>query len=590
MTTARRPNELPPTLVQIVSKIVMGITGVQLGEKQASMVQSRISKRISDLGLETEDDYLDYLESHREKESAALVSLLTTHHTYFFREAAHFDFLEKQALSALVARKRKSGDKKIRIWSAAASRGQESYSLSLCVNEWLRKNAPEMSYEILGTDVDPESIEIARNGVYHIKEVQSLPIHYMEMWAKGTGDITQYVRAKKQIKTPCRFEVLNLLRIPAKFESNFDLIFCRNVFIYFTLDQIKSITENLLRLMHPVGYLFLGISETLNGLGLPVQGLGPSIYQKTSSTTPPLSAPIAVAARSLRVLCVDDSNVILSLMKRVLTKEEGYEIVGTAMNGLEASEKVRTLKPDLMTLDIHMPGQDGVAYLKANFRYGHPPVLMISSVPREDSDLALKCLELGASDYVEKPTLANLTSRSEEIRLKLKFAFLNAKQPKPKLDFDRKFASSLPLLQATEGQLRVIIASLADREKIFETLHQLPNPQPNTFVIIEGAGGALVIVEKRLSQIRGMSAVVADNFEEVRRVAGRSRPLSALIFGQISPNAIATLDQLKPGQVLVEDLNQQNLLASGFGKAIQGLVPYTSFAYHSHEYFARSQK
>jgi two-component system chemotaxis response regulator CheB len=122
------------------------------------------------------------------------------------------------------------------------------------------------------------------------------------------------------------------------------------------------------------------------------------------------------------VLVVDDSTSIQAVLKQVLGKDRGFEVVGTAANGIEAAKLLRTLEVDAMTLDIHMPGQGGVDYLKANFSRAHPPVVMVSSVDREEADLAHKCLTIGASDYVEKPTLANMGERGEELRNKIRAA------------------------------------------------------------------------------------------------------------------------------------------------------------------------
>ena len=107
----------------------------------------------------------------------------------------------------------------------------------------------------------------------------------------------------------------------------------------------------------------------------------------------------------LKVLCVDDSKIILSLLKKIFSGNDGFEVVGTAENGQEAEEFLKHNKVDVMTLDIHMPIMDGLSYLKKNYNQSHPPVVIVSSVSREDAFKAMEGLRLGASDYIEKPSL-----------------------------------------------------------------------------------------------------------------------------------------------------------------------------------------
>ncbi len=136
-------------LVEAVSQIVGKISGNKLGEKQAFMVETRLKKRMLDLKIYGPDDYLKYLKANMEKESGVLVSLLTTHHTFFFREFGHFEYLQ-QNLAFLVKTVKDRGENTLKIWSAACSRGQEVYSLSMFLHLYLPKIDPSMKYEIYG--------------------------------------------------------------------------------------------------------------------------------------------------------------------------------------------------------------------------------------------------------------------------------------------------------------------------------------------------------------------------------------------------------------------------------------------------------
>lgn len=122
------------SIVGKVSAIVSQLAGIQLGEKQSQMVESRLKVRMIKLGIETPDAYLAYLETHKDSETQALLSLMTTHHTYFFREFSHFEYLQTEGLAKAIASIRARGDNKLRVWSAACSRGQEVYSIAMFLN------------------------------------------------------------------------------------------------------------------------------------------------------------------------------------------------------------------------------------------------------------------------------------------------------------------------------------------------------------------------------------------------------------------------------------------------------------------------
>lgn len=426
-------------VVKQVSKLVHEMSGIQLGEKQFPMVESRLKSRIAKLGLESFGDYAFYLESHFVAESQALLSLLTTHHTYFFREFSHFEYLLNDGLPELIARAKQTSDKTIRIWCAACSRGQEAYSLAMFFDFHLKEFASDVKFEIWASDVDPESVQISKNGVYKSTELKQVPAMYAgDHWIKGTGTAEGFSKVKAHLKSKIKFTSVNLLSSEQFLNGKkFDLIFCRNVFIYFNADQIKLCLKNFLNHLEGWGSVFLGVSESLNGLGLPVETVAPSVYKhqgfsktKTTEVAKP-AVPVVEIPKVLKVLCVDDSAAIHALLKKVFLKEEGFEIVGSCKNGLEALQWCQNGGvADVITLDIHMPELDGVGFLEKSQGLKKPPVLILSSVNREDPALGKRVLELGAFDYVEKPSLENLGQASNEIRAKVRLAVRTKKQPK----------------------------------------------------------------------------------------------------------------------------------------------------------------
>jgi chemotaxis protein methyltransferase CheR len=516
------------------------------------------------------------------------------------------------------------------------------------LNFHLSRIAPDFRFKILGTDVDPESVEIARNGVYAWNEIKEAPYQYIHgHWSRGSGEISRFVKAKDALRSPCSFTTGNLLSLtmPLQTEAPYHIVFCRNVFIYFSPQQIAQATRGILARMHAEAYLFVGISETLAGLDLPLQSSAPSVYTQTGrrnksasvlqmptrapqppvahssspvqvpvppATNPIVPPPVNVVSSRLRVLCVDDSPTVLTLLKRILVPEEGFEVVATAANGLEANEKLRKHKIDVMTLDIHMPKQTGLEYLRASYRAGHVPVVMVSSVAREDAGLALECLEAGASDYVEKPEIANLIERGDEIRAKLacaahlRGANLNSSEPK----IERAFAKS-PASPAPDGSLRIIIASVGDRLRVAELLKSLPAPHPSTWILMEGANSmlesvareisakSLVTVQASQSSITGQASLldrgvrIADLKTALPQLARANKQgkSSVLALGAPSDHAIRSLKEGVWTQILFEDIalnkNKLHKTDGSAGSLRHDLVPVTSFAYMSAECLGR---
>jgi chemotaxis protein methyltransferase CheR len=623
-------------LINHVSKIVSGIIGIQLGDKQKAMVESRLKKRMLELNLNTPQDYYSYLNANTKNESNVLVSILTTHHTKFFREFFHFEYLEKEGLAKAISRAKKEGRKVIHIWSAACSMGHEVYSLSMFLSYHLKQMAPDFDFKIFGSDIDTESVEVAKNGVYRWDDVKEIPATYMgDHWARGSGEIAEFVKAKKTIKSHCDFGVVNLLNISHDVGSHkFDIIFCRNVFIYFSEENIKKITMDLLSCLNNEGLFFVGISETLQRLNLPLSYLGPSIYSKidekkdlkkdsisVASTIPDPSinkpifpdstAAVTLHREPIRVLCVDDSSTILTLLKQILKKEDGFEVVGTAVNGIEASEQLKKLKPDVLTLDIHMPQQTGLEYLTKNFSSSHPPVVMVSSVSRENANLAIRCLEAGAADYVEKPAMSNLKEKGNEIRMKLRCAVKLKQQGagvvfKKSLALEKSFATSFDS-KNIDNCLVAILANVADRRKISELLKEQSGIGFPSLVFFEGVEAILGELSQTISASTGLKVqsmgselpkMVKNDcfFADYKwfknaKTAFVGRKTAILILGEISKDIVVDIKDwkgFKNARLIIEDLRDSKSESYLQLKELaDDLVPFTSFCYLAEDFFRK---
>ena len=599
-------------LINKVSSIVHKISGNRLGEKQAYMVETRIKKRMIELGIKDANEYIKHIDRNLESESGILVGLITTHHTFFFREFAHFEVL-KTKLPFLIENAKKRGTRVLNVWSAACSRGQEVYSLAMFLDYYLKEIDSSMSFKILGTDIDEDSVRIAKNGVYHQNEIKEIPMKFLSNhWANGTNEISMYAKVRTTLRSRCNFKAANLLKISDVIPNEkFDIIFCRNVFIYFEAYQVEKISKDLLTYLNPSGLLFSGISEPLSDLKLNVDSIGSSAYMLRSNDIGfknplPHFADNASSRikeeRILKVMCVDDSPSILTLLKKVLTKEHGFEVVATAINGKDAMEKLKYQKIDLMTLDLHMPEMDGVSYLEKNYSKSHPPVIIISSASRADSDIAMKALNFGASDYVEKPALNNLEEQGEEIRTKLRSVMQDSNRKNSISSFDKENQRQY-IIMNPEKKMRTILASLSDFPTINSFFNSLDNSQPGTIIFFEGQSEILEAIVKLRAKdfkqeviyfndcnikIEPNKIYFADFKSNYLKVSQKylNFSCSMLVLGSVSKHAAKVVPEWKNTQLLLEDLGADGNYAHPLKSYSTDVVPATSFAYMSCRYLS----
>lgn len=614
MSTAFRAAnaETEARVIDRVIALVSELTGNQFGDRQRTMVITRLRNRMLKLGLKSFDEYEVYFSKNQEEEKNALISLLTTHHTFFFREFSHFEYLAQEGLAKILPQVLARPEKTLRIWSAACSGGHEVYTIALFLEYTLKQMGAKVQYSILGTDIDPESVKKAENGVYHANEVKEIPLVYLaDHWVRGTGDISDYFKIRSGIRKNCRFETKNLLNLAKEGpKDKFDLIFCRNVFIYFNDTQISEITTQFKNHMMPESLLIVGKSESLKGKNLPIFACAPSIYSfKSNDSTKSSSAPSpkvlefkkaanASLPNPIKVFSVDDSGVVLSLMKQVFSSS-GFEFIGSAINGKDAAEKLKTLKPDVMTLDIHMPEMDGLQYLKAYYNDQHPPVIMVTSVSRESGHLALDAIKSGASDYVEKPALANLSERTEELRAKAKAVVMN--KISGHLSQGKDWIKPTSKVNLSDRVL-VGVGSLGDRKKINEWLKSMPSQFPPTLIVVEGGGEAVESMSSLFSSpfgsveafnpsapLKANKVYVADfksSWDKIRTLMTPQK--SALnIFGRPSENVRRHLSLVSGAFIALEEILGTS--THDWDPFIKEYVPATSFQYLNFEYFEKGK-
>lgn len=256
---------------QAIRDFIYDHAGINLSDEKKTLVTSRLGKRLRHYAFTTFQEYIDLMiASAHDGERQIAVDLLTTNETYFFREPKHFAFLEKVILS-----KWKRG-KPLRLWSAASSTGEEAYSIAMLLDDMLGNNP----WEIFGSDISSRVLQKARQGHYVQNRIDGIPQEFLRKYClKGTGEHEGTLLVDKNIRQRVTFEPVNL-KAPLGDVGMFDIIFLRNVLIYFDLETKRKIIKQLIEKLHPQGYLFIGHSESLKGIHDGLETVIPTVYQK----------------------------------------------------------------------------------------------------------------------------------------------------------------------------------------------------------------------------------------------------------------------------------------------------------------------
>ena len=263
---------------QRVRRIINQVAGISLADSKRELVYSRLARRLRQRQLQRFGDYCDLLETgDDEAELREFVNALTTNLTSFFREPHHFEYLGAELLPALV-RARSFGHRRIRIWSAGCSTGEEPYSIAMVIRETLP--AVGWDVKILATDLDSNVLATAERGVYEWNRVKDLPETRLRRWfQKGRNAQAGWVRAAPALRDLITFRQLNLMD-DWPMRGPFDLIFCRNVVIYFDKPTQRVLFERFADLLIEQGHLFVGHSESLFKVTERFAPLGKTIYRK----------------------------------------------------------------------------------------------------------------------------------------------------------------------------------------------------------------------------------------------------------------------------------------------------------------------
>lgn len=264
---------------EAIRRLVYNQFGINLTEQKKTLVVGRLQKVLRQRKFKDFQDYYQWLT--RDSSGVALDELanrISTNHTFFYREKAHFEFFSKKVLPEAVARHKKNGDQELRIWCAGCSSGEEPYTLMMLIMEHLGSQFNNWNTTLLATDISATALKTAMAGLYAADRVGQLPAglrnKYFGQTQEGTYLVTDAVRKKIYYRRH------NLMDKVFPFKRQFDAIFCRNVMIYFDKETRATLVSKYHRHTVDKGYLFIGHSETLSRDETPYNYVMPAVYQK----------------------------------------------------------------------------------------------------------------------------------------------------------------------------------------------------------------------------------------------------------------------------------------------------------------------
>lgn len=276
--TLQRPRKIMEPAGQAITdqefalfqRLIYKIAGISLSDAKKVLLVGRLGRRLKFHDFDNFSEYYRYLakEDHPD-ELQIMVDLLTTNETYFFREPQHFDFLKQ------LAKNHNRSAAPFRVWSGASSSGEEAYSMAMTLAECL----PLDEWEIFGSDISMTVLEKARKGLYSLERIDGIPTALLKKYClKGVREQAGSLLVSPELRSRVRFSQVNLTQ-PIHGIGEFDVIFLRNVMIYFDPETKRRVVENMLPLLKPHGHFIVGHSESLNGITQKLQAVRPTIYR-----------------------------------------------------------------------------------------------------------------------------------------------------------------------------------------------------------------------------------------------------------------------------------------------------------------------
>jgi len=263
-----------------LSEYIEAQLGIRMPAAKRIMLESRLQKRLRILGLPDYDAYLDYVFSDRDDtELVQMIDAVTTNKTDFFREPDHFDILTQRLLPKAMADM--GSGKPFSFWSAGCATGEEPYTLAMVLEEFTLGH-PGFSYRIVASDISTQALQKAVDAIYASERVEVVPLSMKKKYLLRSKDSKKdVVRFKQELREKIKFIRLNFMDESYPFDGVFDVVFCRNVIIYFDRATQEKMLGRICKHLRSGGNLILGHSETLTGMNLPLRSVAPTVYEKT---------------------------------------------------------------------------------------------------------------------------------------------------------------------------------------------------------------------------------------------------------------------------------------------------------------------
>jgi chemotaxis protein methyltransferase CheR len=280
MTSRDKAFELSKDNLNFLYQYVYDVAGIVLNTSKKEMLYRRLTRIIRERKITTFTKYCDLLKAEPEKEKDYFINAITTNLTSLFREQHHFDYMAQHELPKLI-KNSFTNHKRLRIWSSASSTGEEPYSIAITLLETMKDSLGQWDAKILATDIDSNVLAAGKNGVYDDRRIEDIPKKYKDKYFhKGVGTNQNKVKVDEKLQNLITFKQLNLLHDwPMK--GPFDIIFCRNVIIYFDKTTQQELFARYYDMLTPGGVLFLGHSENLGQYQAHFENVGRTIFRKS---------------------------------------------------------------------------------------------------------------------------------------------------------------------------------------------------------------------------------------------------------------------------------------------------------------------
>lgn len=263
-----------------LSDFVYKQSGIKLPPVKKIMLQSRLQKRLRELSITSFKEYTDYVFSPegQKNEIIHMIDVVSTNKTDFFREPVHFDFLNSDVLPEYMGKSRLNYT--LKVWSAGCSSGEEPYTIAITLQEF-KNNNPKFDYSILGTDISSVILQNAATAVYKEERIVNIPLELKRKYFLKSKDRSKRtVRVIKDLRNKISYHRLNFMSDSYNLPEMFDVIFCRNVLIYFNRETQEQVINKLCYKLKSGGYLFIGHSESIIGMNVPLEQLKPTIFRR----------------------------------------------------------------------------------------------------------------------------------------------------------------------------------------------------------------------------------------------------------------------------------------------------------------------